>query len=508
MIQKRIILTEEIRKDNYPAGHPWSIRVKDNFWNQSVVITQGGYGARPIFVTHNTEDMIVGTEFAGIVSRMDSLTPSPEGRMELLLYGHTSGEKTLFSEIERLPPGDRHTVSTEKIHSEWMDRITDYGTSDLKDTADIFIQMFQNRTHHESAGWLPLTGGVDSRTIASTLISSPGIRAYTRGDTTHPEVVCAAKIAQMLRLNHYPMPYSPQYLEHHYTKVVELTGGLVSLDHSHAIHPLEHLKRLSTGIAIPGSNGEYGRAFWSTKQESASGQTPEQIAENLFEGETGKTINRYSGLFTPEAAPVIESCRATYRERYCETAECARYSHPVAWNDEFYLRNRLRTFSVFGPVIWGSFFTLEIPFLEYDYVQSVRALPPKLRTGPKLHGEIIRRTNPKLLSIPLYPGGVRLQEQPLGMLLNGLRNRLQGRRGHKSVQNYATWLRDEKAFIGPFLQQAHRSFCGLVDGETVTRLWKEHLAGADHHRLLCRLLTPVMADAVFEKIRGEKTNES
>lgn len=494
---EKLILTDEIRNDPYPENHPWSIRVKDNYGNGSITITQGGFGARPIFIGHNGNNTYLSSNFADVAGRVGTLSPSPEGRMELLMFGHVAGERTLFSQIERLPAGDKHKISAEGIYSEWTDQVADYGTTNVQTTADVFIQRLQKRTLNKPTGWLPLTGGIDSRTIASSLVDTPGIRAYTRGDSTHPEVVHAAKIARILQINHYPMPFTPHYLERNHAEILNLTGGMVSLDHSHAIHPLKDLKRLSIGIAIPGTNGEYGRVFWAMDSNNSKYPTDEQTAQSLYERQTSGKKNRYPSLLTPEAASVVETCRQRYIERYCRTAECARYQHPIAWNDEFYLRDRLRSFSVFGAVIWGSYFSLELPFLEYDYVQHVRALPPGLRTGPKLHCEIIRRSQPKLLSVPLYPSGTLLQPCFCGSLRSCIRRGLMKQKEQKQVQNYAHWLRMEKNFIEPFIQKVHQSFCGLVDDAIVKKLWKEHLAGVDHHRILWRLITPAMVDTLF-----------
>lgn len=492
---QNLILTDEMLNDPYPEKHPWSIRVQENRGDRTVTITQGGYGARPIFVGRNSHNRVISSNFADVARRMDTLSPSLEGRLDLLLLGHTADTHTLFTQIERLPAGDRHVLSDETIRSEWSDRVIDQGAMDIKTAADIFIALLRERIQQKSTGWLPLTGGVDSRAIAAHLADTSGIRAYTRGDASHPEVTQAARIARILQISHYPMPFTPPYFERYHADILMLTGGMISLDHCHAIHPLQDMKCLSTGIVIPGSNGEYGRAFWPETRSSRP--SVEQVALSLFGRQTGARKNRYASLLTPDARSVIETCRQMYLERYSRIADNARYRHPIAWNDEFYLRDRVRSFSIFGAVIWGSFFALALPFLEYDYVQAVRALPPELRAGPDLQREIIRRGHPKLLSVPLYPSGRVLQPRFFDRIFSGVRRRLLRRRAHISVQNYAEWLRIERAFIEPFVEKAHQSFCGLVDDAIVKRLWTEHLAGADHHRILCRLITPVMVDTLF-----------
>jgi len=278
MLSQEIKLTDELRHDSYDSNHPWSIRVDDDHWNHSLTIRQAGQGVRPLYILKAGDERIVGSKFSDLAALAPTLTPSKPGRLELLLFGHTCGTHTLFEEIDRLPPGDNHVISSTGIYSTWSDRITDFGTSDLKKTASIFIESLQQRIDQKPTGWLPLTGGVDSRTIASVLTEAPGIRTYTRGRKTHPEVKTASRIAAKLHLNHYPSPFPENWFQKYAMAIINQTGGMVSLDHGHAIHPLEHLNRLSMGIALPGINGEYGRGFWPEEFNGTPKISSEEMA--------------------------------------------------------------------------------------------------------------------------------------------------------------------------------------------------------------------------------------
>jgi hypothetical protein len=499
MIGDQITLTDELVNDPYPDDHPWSVRYEKNKWNGSVTLTQGGLGSRPIYVCWQQNGAVIGSRYDEVAEKALSLTPSTRGRLELLLFGHTSGVNTLFNEIDRLPPGNRHKITMNGITSEWTDRIVDNGPATLHRTVDVFIAVSRQRVNQNPAGWLPLTGGIDSRTIASVLADVSGIRTYTRGDKTHPEVQQASKIAAHLNLNHYPVPFEERYIAENVNDILKHTGGMVSFDHGHAIHPLKILKRLSPGVAVPGLNGEYGRAFWPVQDGNPAGMTLEEAAENLFSKEIVTRSGRYEELFERDAVAMIENCFEKYVRRYCEAAECACYQHPAAWNDEFYLRDRVRSFSAFGGVIWSSFFMLQTPFLENEYIQSVRSLPPKLRSGPYIHSKVIEKLHPKLLRIPLYPSGKPLKNRWYDFAANGLRRQMTGSKRRKGAQDYPNWLRDEAAFLEPFIQKAHDSFCGFIRKDMVKRLWTEHQSGADHHQILCRLLTSAMMDDLYNK---------
>ncbi len=499
MNDTEIILADELVNDPYPDGHPWSVKIERNNWNGAVTIVQGGLGTRPIYIYRQNNMCIVGSKISDMLEKPPALTPGAEGRMEMLLFGHTSGMNTLFDEIRRVPPGDHHKLTSNGIHSEWRDRICESGPNTPDKTADVFINCTRRRVDKNPAGWLPLTGGVDSRTIAAVLSNAKGIRTYTRGQKTHPEVQYAAEIASKLNLNHYPIPFNDRYISNMSKSIVRYTGGMVSFDHGHAIHPLSELKRLSPGIIVPGINGEYGRAFWAMPGEQTAGISVEEAAKNLFLNQILTRDSRYEDLFERDALPMIETIFENWVRRYCDAAECACYAHPLAWNDEFYLRERVRSFSSFGAVIWSAFFTTETPFLENDYIQSVRTLPPKLRSKPNIHIRIIQKLKPKLLRIPLFPSGKPLTNRWYDFAGNTLRRQLNGKHGRQGAHNYAEWLRKDSDFLEPLIQKAHEHFCGFIRQDMVKKLWAEHQSGVDHHRVICRLLTPVMVDELFKK---------
>ena len=502
MTETGLILTDEIQADPYPDDHPWSVKIENRIGKNSVTIRQGGLGTRPVYVTDSDSGLIIGTDFAVLASQASCLTPCPAGRLELLLFGHTSGTRTLFNEIRRVSPGNRHLISQAGISSEWTDRLEDLGKTTIDDAVDCFVNGLKRRIESGQAGWLPLSGGVDSRTIASVISGTQSIRAYTRGCKKHPEVSRAETVSHVAGLHHYALPPPDDYLRSNAVNIVSLTGGMVSMDHGHAIHPLEHLKRLSGGIVLPGINGEYGRGFWLRGEGWRDGISVEDSASLLFHSALITRKGRYKNLFVPETEQAVDQLLAEFIERYNLVAEHSRFSHPIAWNDEFYLRERVRSFTAFGGVIWGSFFRLELPFLESDYVQAVRNLPPVKRKDPAIHTEIIRRTCPGLLRIALYPSNRmmahRLRDLP-SMMFRKMLGSISDRRLGKRVHDYAQSLRKERAFMEPFILKSAESACGLVHPETVVRIWNEHRKGTDHHRILARLATLAIADSVFGK---------
>ncbi|MCD4653992.1 hypothetical protein K8T06_08650 [bacterium] len=496
----KTLLTEEIQSENYDKNHPWSIRIWKKSCQDKVCVVLGGLGTRPVYLATGEYNRFIGSSFSELAAACNNLVPDPLGRLSLLCLGRTAGQLTLAKNIQRLPPGDRFEINEDQIQGRWSDALTDSGISTVEEVAEIFIEHLKSAVTFDSTGWLPLTGGVDSRVIASTLGRIPGLRSYTRGTEKDGECRSAAIIAAKIGVSHQVYPFEPSYLATFGRRIINLTGGMVSVDHGHAIHPLAKLRKLREDVIIPGINGEYGRHFWSVGSNNKLVNTPEEIGRKLFAVETLTRKNHYKKILTDKAIKLLDVLENEYVRRYIDASKCALFQHPVAWNDEFYLRDRVRSFTAYGGVLWASRFKLELPFLDTEYIQTIRSLPPQERLNNKIQKEIIKRTNSEFLNISLYPSGLPLEPSTIHRSLRFFRRnlcRMAGRKLGRSPQNYAKWMRDEASYIEPLLKQSVHAFCGLIREDAVKVLWKEHLAGVDHHRVLCRLLTLVLFDSVF-----------
>jgi len=496
----KTFLTEEIQSEKYDKNHPWSIRIQQNCMQEDIRIKQGGLGTRPMYYMIQDGNCYLGCSFPELFEVNKTPKPDLAGRLSLLCLGRTSGQETLVEDVRRFPAGDVHRVSDGQIKSHWSDSGLEPDLSSLENVADLFIENLKERVRFDSTGWLPLTGGIDSRVIASSLGRIPGLRSYTRGSKTHGECKTAAKVAETTGIGHYSYPFEESYFKTYAQQIIRQTAGMVSIDHGHAIYPLKRLRRLQNDIVIPGINGEYGRCFWKHEKHYSSQIKPEEIARKLFHQESIFRKKRYQKVFTEKAISMMGALEDNYIQRYQDASELSFYKNPIAWNDEFYLRDRVRSFTVFGAVIWDSVFKLELPFLNFDYIQAVRSLEPQQRVEKKLQKLILRKTNPELLSLVLYPSELPFEPATKDRALRFVRRTLKRiirQKPGRNPQNYVKWLKDEAAYISPLLEQAEKATCGLIRSDAVEELWAEHLKGFDHHRILCRILTLIIFDSEF-----------
>lgn len=505
----KTVLSKKFQEESCQAGEPWHVYWREDALTSGLSIDQGGLGVRPIFTTENELQRYISPHFSELAPAAGALTPDPLARLSLLCFGRTFGVHTLVNEIRRLPAGDQHEIRDSGITSTWSDKLEDRNMASVQEVADIFIAGVRQSISFDRIGWLPLTGGVDSRVIASALGSIPGIRSYTRGTRKDGECIGAGGVAQSIGFSHRVFPYADSYFDRYAEQIMKLTGGMVSIDHGHAIHPLKEMSGTADNIVIPGINGEYGRRFWTAGVNGKVVVSIEEVGSQLFNIESLIRKKQYQNLLTDEGYRLYQDLKNSYLTAYENAAELARFKHPIAWNDEFYLRERVRSFTAFGGVIWNSRFYLKLPFLDYNYIQAMRTLPPDQRMGLSVHTEIIRKTHPELLQKKLFPSGLPMCPKTIDhgkrFLLRNL-VRVTGRKQRKSPQSYAAWLRNEARFISPLIENISDATCGLVRQDQVKKLWQEHLRGKDHHQVICRLITMTLFDNLFMH-QKERFNE-
>ena len=130
---------------------------------------------------------------------------------------------------------------------------------------------------------LPLTGGLDSRTLAAALPASSGVVAMTFGGPRDGDTRVALRVARRRGLPHILLPMQPDYVARSAAETVWLTEG--------AVHPVDNITgSLMDRVAglrsfVSGSGGEVGRRSDKAKAmlvDFAMLEAPEPEFERRF----------------------------------------------------------------------------------------------------------------------------------------------------------------------------------------------------------------------------------
>ncbi len=471
------------------GAHPWRLGVIHSDEANEIRVLADRYFIRPFFYFYTPAAVYYSTNFAMLAWIVPDVTPDSLGILSLLCLGRTTGRRTLCKNITR-------HVGKSPL------RFTDAGVTwenappvpalDLNPgpVSEVFSGILNRRCRVKHAISIPLSGGVDSRTIISA-VPRDGISAYTRGSTDCMEVSIASRVADALKISHRAYPYPEDYPAPYIRQIISITGGLAAWTDSHAIHPLKILRQSGIRTVIPGTGGEICRRFWKVGGANRT-DTAETIGKQLFNKENFLLRHGYESVLIPDAVQQMEALQTEYLSQYRQAVAQSITSDPLEWNDTFYLEERVRNYIIYGPVVWNRFMAVELPFLESEYLDTVRRLQPEFRTAAFIHRKILERHAPQLMKIPLAPSGM--------LLFPNFANKLQWKTMRElrkilrkstsvSPQQYRLWIRNQKGFFTGLITRANPETDALVSKTVLKRIWDAHNRRADHWKLLGRIFT-------------------
>jgi hypothetical protein len=459
-----------------------------------------GIGATPLFYAFDAANLIIGSDPTVVCAALKSSPElDPAGIMSLFGFEYQTPTRSLFKEVKRLPPchrikgGTRGWGKAVSYIKPFVSSFPCAGSRTVSEAAECLARGVSAAVRERERVCLPLTGGVDSRTLLACLTPREELQSYTRGAPHDAEVVTAARLAKITGIAHQGFPFPDDYLEKSFPRVVHLTGGCVPANHSHAIHPLGQLANRRIDTVLPGTNGEFGRAFWPS--ESFAGCESEIDLWNRFFALNFRFNEQtIRNIFQPPWDQAVLSTAEDLRNEYAADMPINGEA-PEVDLDWIYLLRRIPLFIIWGPYIWNSAFQVAMPFMDVDYLKAVVALPSWQRLGPSVHAAVIKSRNPRFLKIPLVPSGRMLKPEI------GERWRVRWRLKKASLmgisqlgpQRYDLWLRKEAAFVESVLFSSHAADRRLFRIEETRKLWHEHLGGGNQTSLLCKLLTLELA---------------
>jgi hypothetical protein len=459
-----------------------------------------GIGSTPLFYAFDADNLIVGTDPTLVCAGMKTSPElDPAGIMSLLALDHQTPKSTLFKQVRRVPPlhwlkgGAAGWGEAVSYIEAFVSSFPCEGSRSYLEAAECLLEGVKAAVREKEGVCLPLTGGVDSRTLLACLGPGDRVQSYTRGAPHDAEVVTAAKLAKIAEIPHQCFPFPSGYLESSFPRVVHLTGGCVPANHSHAIHPLAQLAEQKMGTILPGTNGEFGRAHWPPER-FAGIDSETDFWDRFFALNFRFNEQTIRNVFLPPWDEALISTTRYLLNEYTAGIPIDGKA-PQIDLDWIYLLRRIPLFIIWGPYIWNSAFQVAMPFMNLDYLRAVVGLSSWQRLGPSVHASVMKSRNPRFLIVPLVPSGRMLQPE-IGERWRARwrlkRTSLMGI-SHRGPQNYHLWLREEAVFVDSVLFSRYSAGGGLFRLEGIRKLWHDHLHGNDQTRMLCKLLTIELA---------------
>jgi asparagine synthase (glutamine-hydrolysing) len=216
------------------------------------------------------------------------------GLIESILFDGPLNERTLFQSVKKVQMAEMLVFSLGSKKTEkswrWIPRLqTDlhYTTDNQETMARHQIEKLSFQLDHLAAGvTLPITGGLDSRLLATLLRSKTAapIHSYTFQRGWSYESWCAKKVARQLKTEHKIYNLDERCYREFARDVVKKTGGMITGMHTHGIYCCEYLLPEATK-KIPRIFGYFG--------DPVTGAMTENINDGLLSASSEAIFRKY-----------------------------------------------------------------------------------------------------------------------------------------------------------------------------------------------------------------------
>lgn len=376
-----------------------------------IVVTSDKLGTRQCFYVdgdeENGEPFAFGTEVGALTTLLDDPQVDERAISDLLLIGHVWGDKTLVQGVNYLPSGsvlEYEAGSGYEIESYWHHTFEqsddDSYLDDLTEAYQSVIADMAETVDGDVGLWL--SGGLDSRSMASELSRYHDITTYTydSNPANGSNLELAARVSDVLGVENKRVMLDSDGFVDNFDKSVQLTSGMVGLSTFTNLSAVFNIPEvpdiLIEGCGQGGMMGDgIGRA---AVERSKSPEAALYRAKHRIDIDEARKLLRTS--FDP---------MTTYREEVLKSNQSDLYSTAL----DCYYRNYFPRCDFASNPIAESQAGTRVPFSDTEFLDAVTRMPLSHRVGsipftngavpagtayPKI--ELVRRLDSRLADIP------------------------------------------------------------------------------------------------------------
>lgn len=396
-------------------------------WNRRSRVLQwvsDRFGANRHYSLRQHRALHFACEVKSLAPWLDRIEVEPAGLVSMLSFGYHLGDLTLLRGVRRLPNAC-HLEYRAADHAYQVDRYWTYPfgeTEPLRETEDELAEALhgqlktalQRQLRGVDSILLPLSGGLDSRSLAELLRQcgfAGEVLAYSYGQPTSRDVRFGRAIARKLRYRHLAIPTPADFITRHLEDAAwqfdaEWSGELNWTNFAHAHPGLGNTHGMSVlsgmyGDAVMGEILRYRpkspeedilienrKAYFLARHQEYL--APSQLDE-IFHGEAFKqALAMLDGLVDSTfdslrgASAYYAQVRAQFEHRVrrhtAMVAQCLETSHPAI-----------------------------TPFLDRDVVDFTARIPFALFRDKTLYKRMIRNHLPVMAALPYSKTGMPLR---------------------------------------------------------------------------------------------------
>lgn len=354
------------------------------------------YGMYPLYMSRHRGALLFASEIKAFLAT--GLVPSrvdPLALASMLAIGEMVGERTLLAGVDCVPPGMRIEACRAGVESRryWIyeyrvDSNAKWDTGIRQVGTALTTAVKRACTRWGRLG-VPLSGGLDSRTLLALAPPDVPVRAYTWGVPDCRDLVYAQRVAARLGREHRTFLFDEDYLTRLAAAGVWLTEGHLPATHFH-VFPFADLMADECDVLLDGMSGDaiVGGTFigsaWVAEPEL------EQAGQALWDWRMQGAHGGFRSQLHPALLPNLHGARREFVDTYLASPGEGSMDRAMA----FLLRNRTRRFTTFGSELLRSRVATRQPFCDLDVLEATRCLPHAWRRRHRFYLELLRRFAP------------------------------------------------------------------------------------------------------------------
>jgi len=490
---------------------------------KKLTVINDRYGLRPIYYSQHNNKLYLASEVKTILTCNDvSKNINDSAIASLFFFGFVMGDETYFELIKLLPSASFLIFKNGEVsisnywNFNFLDRKEGKGQDYYEEAlGGLILQAIQRHVRDNVRVTVPLSGGLDSRTILASIRKEYyPINTVTFGTKDMDDVRIAKLVSDALGTNHHFLEIFPEDIINHAEKIVNVTDGMISFLHSTGNMKLG-LIRDYTDVCLDGMQpfGSFFSPFSVFKRKEKL-----LIAEHLFQPisiDLAKSIFTHSYYEKIKSYPkgiiqdISKRCKFKYIGNIIDYSIATQY---------------VRRFVNCGNLVKRTHVEVRSPFFDNDLVDFIINTPPNERRYQYLYTRTFSRLFPELSKIPWEKTGLPIDATNtfIKMTLHLIRKHLKKKISmvdRKLTDNryskvssinlfakYAQWSRENEnlvRFIRRTLLDGKAHTRSILNIKTVERVLEEHISGkCNHIELISRLLTFGLWSKLFVDCAG------
>jgi len=378
------------------------------------------YGLRPLYYYRDGETLLFSSEIRAIHAAAElPMRKNEHGLADFLLLGMPTGTRTLWKNVELIPPASVVTLSGKETETrKYWDmnfRKSFFSPYDLSSGmhafktvfSEVMSEMISDPIQYE----IPLSGGLDSRCLMAYTEGNHAFRTYTLGSEGSRDLEIGQEIARMKNIPNTPMVVSSSDFINWIPRSVYLTEGMYNPIHSPILHLMQSIPS-DARIILDGTNSFDGYysipdlAFspvfskYSDFMKSFLKICPEPVINSNFQTTTDIFKDEYKTF-------AMDLVKTSAEERIQAIPEKMR-SNPFVSLDYLDQSNRLQRYNIMGTVLLRSRFEVRHPMFDQRIIDLIMDFGLFLKTKEKrLIGRFLAEIDPDLERVPYERTGLR-----------------------------------------------------------------------------------------------------